>query len=327
MPSPLKVIQPDESIKGFEGSALKQRRVERTAYFERVWKEDPERFETDHTSIGHNRIERTKNMIENCHPKEGQTATDLGCGPGYYSIWLAKKGLQVDAVDIASLALERLKTLDLPNLRLKQDYVPYTQLSDDFYDYVICADLIGYLHPGEYRMLFSELARIVKPKGYVICSTPLELESDDALARFLQLAETEFEILNNSFAYDRFYIHVLDFLAWPRRIERASGNPHYRKESIEKRKGISRGLFKMFSTPYLSYLWKAVAALFNPISRIADKSDSLRQWCQKFTRFFWQDNGITHVISLAKRRSILNTDTHEVPHDVQEHRTKRTVWE
>lgn len=327
MPSPLQIVPNDPSFQGKEGSLLKQRRIERTAYFEKVWRDDPQRFDHSKTSMGRDKQKRVQGLIETCSPKEGQKACDLGCGAGANAIWLANKHLDVDAVDIASLAVERLRALNIPNLHPTQDYVPFTKLPDDSYDLVLCTDLIGYLHRNEYRLLFSELARVVKPRGFVFCSTAIDLRSYDALERFLQLAESELEIFNNSFAYDRLYIYLLDLLALPRRLARASESPDYRKEAIEKRRGFGRWFFQTLSHPIFRYLWKGCEFVANPVYRLADGSDRLRRFLQSITQFFWQENGITHIIIQAKRRSILNTDPKEVPEDVQYPKAKKTVWE
>ncbi len=327
MPSPFKIIEKDENSPSRKVSGFEERRIERMAYFEKAWRENPDRFLREGSAIERDRVVRLSKFIDNCSPRLGQRSCDLACGAGHAAKWIARKGIEVDAVDLSSLALGRLKLDPLPTLRLVQDYVPYTKLPDDAYQLVVCTDFIGYLYPQEYRLLFSEIARLMKQNGHAIFSTAIDLNSEDALARFLQLAETEFEILNNSFAYDKLYIHLLDGFAWPGRLAKAADSPPYRKEAIEKRKGLRRALFKLFSAAPISYFWKAVSWISSPLHRFMKGNDALRRILQKTTRFFWQENGITHVICLAKRRSILNTDPRIVPHDVIEQKAKKTVWE
>ncbi len=308
-------------------SAMRQRRIERTAYFEKLWRDNPERFDKLHTSIGRERFERLKMLLQP-NIKPDQVACDLACGAGATSLWLCQQGLHVDAVDIASNALQILrKKYPSSSLTTIHDYVPYTTLKDDSYDLLICTDLIAELHPNEYRILFSELARLVKQNGKIICSTPLDFHSEDALQRFIDLAETELEIVEINYAYDKLFIKFSDFLAWPRRVERACRDPQYRKEALKQRQGFSKWMFQLFSHSPFRYLWKAISFLTDPLSKFYDNSDRIRSFFEKITHFLSQENGITHVIILAIRRAIPNTDPKTVPHDVQERKGKKTVWE
>ncbi|MFA6915219.1 MAG: class I SAM-dependent methyltransferase [Parachlamydiales bacterium] len=328
--SNLPIITPEEKPQkkaSSPSSDWKERKIERTAYYEKTWRNTPERFDNSQCSIHRNRFKRLTGLIEDLGDISQKKAVDLGCGSGEISLWLCKKGMQVDAVDIASIPLEKLRAVKPDNLNLLQDYVPFTKLDDDTYDLVICNDLIGDLHPNEYRMLISELARIVKSTGRVICSTPLDLNSEDPLDRFVQLIDTEFEVENESYANDSLYIHWLDFLAYPRRLARATSSPQERKIALDKRRGLSYGLFKVLSQPWLHFLWKATAWVVNPLSNLSRNSDSLRAGMEKISRFFRQESGITHAIFLTKRRSLLNTNSLETPHDIQPAKQKRTVWE
>lgn len=330
--SNLPVINPNEKPSKIpvskSTSAGKERKIERTAYFEKMWKKAPERFDASSCSIMRDRFQRLVALLQTIESFEGIKAADLGCGSGKTALWLCKKGAHVDAVDIASIPIEKLRAVKPENLNLFQDYVPFTQLNDDTYDLVICTDLIADLHPNEYRMLISELARIVKSNGHVVCSTPLDLNSEDPLDRFVQLIDTELEIEGESYAYDRFYIRWLDFLAYPRRLTRALASSLDRQEELNKRQGISYSFFKIFSSmPWLYYLWKPLSWVTNPLSKLSQNNDGLRVFMSKISRFMSQESSITHAIFLSKRRSLLNTNSPETPHDVRLAKQKRTVWE
>lgn len=326
----LKVINPDSSSQtppSYEGSSLKEKRIQRTAYYEKIWLTRPESFDNLNTSIGRNRFERFKQLVTKFFPNKQGRACNLGLGVGTIAAWLAGQGFRVDGVDISSRAIELLKAKKIANLDLFQQCIPYTHLDDDTYDLVVCTDLIANLEPTEYRLLFSELSRLVSQNGYALCSTPLELKSEDALTRFLELADTELEIVGQSYAYDLLFIRISDGLAYSRRLARAASDHLYRKESIVNRRGFGRWFFSALSRPFLSPVWKIISYLVNPLSRFWDNSDGIRNGMEKITHFFWQENGITHAMVLGKRRSLLNTDSKEVPHDVQLQKGKRSVWE
>lgn len=326
-----KVVSPQDhpplSEKPRRYSPIQQKQIERTAYYERIWREDPERFDTLHSSMGRDRFERFKSLFEDSKPSQGQKACDLACGKGIYALWMCRQGLEVDAVDIASNALEQLGRNELPSLRLYHEALPFTRREDNAYNIVVCTDFIAELHPHEYRILLSEISRLVKTDGHIICSTSLDIASEDALERFIQLIETEFEILKTSTAFDRLYIRLYDFFAWPGKIAKSSKSTSKRSEAISQRRGFNRWLFNILSHPHLLFLWKALAFLTNPVSLWINQSDRLRRTCEKLSHFFWQENGISHVIVLAKRRALINPEPNLFPHEIQEPKRKKTVWE
>lgn len=176
-----------------------------------AWHNNPEQFNPLRNALERERILRTLELIDKHLSTQGIKVADLGCGSGILAQKLREKGAEVDAVDASKTALEKCS----PGIRTFQAVLPTTTLADDSYDLVIAADLIGYINPKGHRLLFNELSRLVKKEGFVACSTPLDINSDDALEHFAALAETELEIIAWSSSYHRFYIRVLDFLkAW-----------------------------------------------------------------------------------------------------------------
>lgn len=328
---PLNVIPPDEQPKKIlnsaKGSALLERKIAQTASYERRWKNNPESFDHSNSSIARSQFEQLKSLVLLLPNFNSKKAVDLGCGTGQTALWLCEQGMLVDAVDIASIPLEKLRAVKREQLTLFQDYVPFTKLEDDKYDLVICNDLIANLHPNEYRMLISELARIVNANGRVICSTPLDVRSENPLDYFTQLVDTELEIEGESYSYDLLNIRLLDFLALPQRLANASSSPQEKAKAVNKRRGLSRFFFNVLSFSWLYYPWKGLAWLVNPLKRLVENSNGLRSCLEKATRFLWQEQGITHVFLVTKRRSLVNADTPETPHDIRLPKQKRFVWE
>ncbi len=57
------------------------------------------------------RQELAKSVVKAASLAPNKKALDLGCGGGRHSIFLAKNGFSVDAVDISSVAIEYLKSM------------------------------------------------------------------------------------------------------------------------------------------------------------------------------------------------------------------------
>jgi 2-polyprenyl-3-methyl-5-hydroxy-6-metoxy-1,4-benzoquinol methylase len=287
--------------------------------FDRQWQLDPQQFDPERNCLERERLLRTLALLP--ESLDHLKAVDLGSGMGVLSKKLRDRGAAVDAVDIAKKALDALK--EEIKIRPIADYVPKTKLEDETYDLVLCTDLIAHLPENAYRLLFSELARIIKPSGTLICSTPLDYRSEDALQRFAALAESEFDLEHWIFSYHLFYIHLKDFFEAPQRFVRAAKEPEYRQKQLEQRKGLSKGWFLLNSRQLPALFWRLVRSLSQPIAGLIGQSRSLLLALENVCRFLWADAGITHAILRAKRRSLEKIPEEERP---IERKQKKQVW-
>ena len=206
--NPLKIMSVETGTKKpLFSSKPVSKRQEIQAKMERLWLLDPEQFNPLRDVLERKRVSETMKAIKNHEPLlEGKLVADIGCGSGVISRLVRDCGADVHAVDVAGNALQKLKEYDTSHIYPMQDCLPQTKLEDRMYDLVLCLEVIGYLEPKEYRLVFSELSRLLKSKGIVACSTSIDLDSDDALERFAALAETEFEIEAWVLNYHRLWI-------------------------------------------------------------------------------------------------------------------------
>lgn len=182
------------------------RRLEVQAKMERMWLEDPEQFNPNRNCVQRQRVERTVEALKAHSNPQGKRGVDLGCGGGDITRKIRDLGASMDAVDAASQALKVVQEHDMTRIKAIQDCLPETRLNDSCYDIVICTEVIGYLNSSEYRLLFAELSRVVVTDGVVVCSTVLDLGTDNPLGRFAQLADTEFEPLAWILSYHRAFL-------------------------------------------------------------------------------------------------------------------------
>jgi 2-polyprenyl-3-methyl-5-hydroxy-6-metoxy-1,4-benzoquinol methylase len=303
----------------------KKRREEAKAKFERFWLIDPEKFNPLRNCMERERIARTWNlMLDFFSPEEKQIA-DLGCGSGVLAKKLAEHKAKVHGIDIASNALKLIEECKIENLTTAQDYVPRTMLKDDYYDVVISTELIANLPADEYRMYFSELSRIMNPKGFVICSTPIDFASEDALQRFASLAETEFKIEQWVFSYHYLYIKLLNFLKAPSHFVKAKNDPEYRQRELSERSSIGHWWFKLNSKAIPAALWTPVAFIMRPIVKFFQQSHFVLNSFEKISRFIWSESAISHAIFLGIRRPLV-THMPEAEQPV-ERKQRKQVWE
>lgn len=202
---PLRILHSKE-----ENSSLKPPnwRNALRAKFERLWLLDPEQFNPKKNVKEEERIHRTFHLIKK-HFKDlkDKKIADIGCGYGVLTNKCLQEGGLLTAVDLSQNALNRLKSSS-SRLKLTQSCLPSSLLLDAEFDLVICTDVIAYLPQKEFRIFFSELARIIKPDGILICSTPIDIQTDHALERFAALAETEFNLIEWKISFHAFWIRL-----------------------------------------------------------------------------------------------------------------------
>jgi 2-polyprenyl-3-methyl-5-hydroxy-6-metoxy-1,4-benzoquinol methylase len=311
---------------GLNGHLTPQtRRQEAQARFDRLWLLDPKQFDPNRNSMERERLNNTLNLILHHLNVNEKRVVDLGCGSGVFSRKLASQGSFVDAVDVSSNALKELQKEETLHINPIQDYVPVTTLKDEHYDLVISTELIALLPHELYRLYFSELARLVKPEGYAVSSTALDIDSEDALARFSSLMETEFEIQGRVFSYHRFTIKLLNFFKSPFRFTQAAKEPEYRHRELASRTGISRWWFSINSTSIGSVPWYILKYLCYPFVYLLSQNRISLIILEKFCQVCCGDSGISHVIYIGKRKPIFYPPPPANPPRELKH--KKQVWE
>lgn len=306
-------------------SNRKMQRQETQAYFDRLWLVDAEHMDPLRNCRERERVDRTLQLIKDQIDLAGKTAADLGCGSGVLTRRLRDAGAKVDAIDISGNALKLLKEKGTENIQPIQDFVPMTILKDDSYDLVMSTELIAVLPHEVYRLYFSEMSRLVKPEGQVVCSTLIDINSEDALQRFGALAETEFKIDQWVFSYHLCHIRISDFFKAPSRFVRASRDSEYRHRELDRRYSISRWWFRLNSSKAAAAFWFIFQYPCKPFVYLLRQNRSILLGLEKFCKFLWSDSGISHAIFIGKRRPMLETlPANEIPKELKH---KKQVWE
>ncbi len=301
-------------------------RSEARARFERLWLLNPEQFNPLRNCMERERIERTWSLAVEFLPLKNKLVADLACGAGVMTQRLKEAGARVHALDIASIPLKILQE-KVPQVdQTFQQCLPHTTLEDDAYDMVFADEVIAFIPPQQLRLFMSELSRLIKPDGYVICSTALDLNTQDPLARFESLTETEFKIHKWVCSHHRLHIRLRNFFSAPGRYARANANPEYRQQELQKRTGFSQKWLRWNSESPLVLFWKVVQLVSNPIAHLFKQNRFLLLFLEKICRTLWGNLGISHATFIASRRPLqpLVLPKDEIP---VERKGKRQVWE
>lgn len=319
--NPLKIVSTSDKKEGWV-SSKSNNRTEAIARFDRLWLQNPEQFNPERNCMEQERIERTAALFPELN---GCVAADLGCGLGTLSRLMRDAGATVTAVDVSANALKALKEWDATRISAEQDYVPRTKLIDDSYDLALGTELVAYLPHQEYRLFMSELARLVKPDGNVICSTPIDINSVDSLERFIELSETEFKPTTWKLSYHKYWIKLHDFIAAPSRYVRAGRDAQYRTEKLEEREGFGKVWFRWNSSKPLVFLWMVIRLVSAPLHSVVKRSRWLLLTLERMCKAISSTAGISHAIWIGKRRPLVEYTPPEEQPEV--HLGKKQVWE
>jgi len=93
---------------------------------------------------------------------KGKKALDIACGMGRHSKYLAEKGFEVDALDIAEVAIAQLQNIENINAQVV-DFDTY-RLKENSYDLIVCTYFLE-------RKLFPKIELALKEGGIVIFET------------------------------------------------------------------------------------------------------------------------------------------------------------
>jgi len=301
------------------------KRVTAQAKLDRLWLLNPDQFNPLLDCIGRERIKLTIDLINKCFKEPAKMVADLGSGTGYFAQHLAEQQMEVHAVELSLLPLKNLENLKFQNIKLFQDYIPHTTLESDVYDLVLGLDLIAYLEKIEYRLFFAELARLVKLDGFVVVSTPIDIYSEDALQKFVELVESEFNIENYALSYNSFFLRLCHFFESPAIFVKASSDQIFYEKELAKRFSINRSLFKMNTSKIASYFWSFIQFFTTPLLNWLKQSKFIMVKLETLCRFISNESGISHAIFVGKKRKLFE-DIAEDKAPI-ERKGKQMVWE
>ncbi len=115
-------------------------------------------------------IQPPSELIEKLAINPNDVAVDFGCGPGYYTIELAKKAKRVVAVDLSSGMLKKAQNkadkAGVKNIQFLQSNGTNIQIEDSSVDIIFLVTV--YHEVGESEAVLKEFNRILKPESKLI---------------------------------------------------------------------------------------------------------------------------------------------------------------
>ena len=118
------------------------------------------------------RIEINEAYVDFIHKyvDKGKAVLDLGCGTGFSSFLLAKRGFKVTGLDISDKFLKIMKPKESKDLKFVAGDILNLEFPDCSFDLVTSHEVIEHITNVEKAL--SEMARVVKRGGRIIIVSP-----------------------------------------------------------------------------------------------------------------------------------------------------------
>lgn len=115
------------------------------------------------------RIEECSILLSWLDPKPGEKILDVGCGDGFYTEKIARKGAEVTGIDIRKKALIRARNRALSQkLHFIEMNAEELDFPENYFDKVISFCVIEHLQDDEKTL--RQIARLLKPGGRLFIS-------------------------------------------------------------------------------------------------------------------------------------------------------------
>lgn len=107
-------------------------------------------------------------------PPDGRVL-DVGCGAGRVAVALAKRGFEVDALDVETRVVEQAKEFAARSGAAVRFFAadfqkPDPRFPDETYDAVVCSEVLEHVEP--WRDVVANIRRVLKPGGLLVLTTP-----------------------------------------------------------------------------------------------------------------------------------------------------------
>jgi len=210
--------------------------------------------------------------IERVAPQlQGKHVLEIGCGMGFDTVQLLKRGLRVTATDLTPaavvLAQEHFRIEGFDSVEARVANVLDLDFEDESFDGVYAIGVVH--HTGDTQRAIQEIRRVLKPDGLAVISHIYRRPS--FFAMLSNVGKENIEFKDAEAPVINFYTeHEVEALFTGYRIEEMTQD-HYRALPIARR-GVKAALYTYGFKPLYNLLPNSIAQKFaHKISVVASK--------------------------------------------------------
>jgi ubiquinone/menaquinone biosynthesis C-methylase UbiE len=115
-------------------------------------------------------LQPASELVNKLSINKNDAVMDFGCGPGYFTVELAKRAHQVIAVDLSAEMLKKAQTkatkADAKNIRFLQSSGTKLELKAALVDLIFLVTV--YHEVGDAEAVLKEFGRVLKPSGRLV---------------------------------------------------------------------------------------------------------------------------------------------------------------
>jgi 2-polyprenyl-3-methyl-5-hydroxy-6-metoxy-1,4-benzoquinol methylase len=129
---------------------------------------------------------RFRLTIEAARPVDASSASsprllDIGCWPGYLSLYFQRKGWKVSAIDLRPERIPAVRDGGVELVGHDLNANPTLPFPEGHFDTILFTEVFEHLDPASFPELFAGIESCLKPGGRVILSTPNRLALNKSL--------------------------------------------------------------------------------------------------------------------------------------------------
>jgi len=161
------------------------------------------------------RIETAINFLD---LETSNIVLDLGCGNGEVSERIAPKVDRVIGIDYSGYAVKLAKNRRIKNAEFFKMDACSLKFPDNYFDRIVCLDVIEHISPIKLEIVFKEVKRVLKPGGVLVVETS---PNSFYLSPFSFLAKKFLGI--KSFEYEQYHLNIFNYFKFRNLFEDFGG--------------------------------------------------------------------------------------------------------
>lgn len=121
------------------------------------------------------RFRLTIGLAPAAEPGRTSRILDIGCWPGYLSLYFKRLGWEVDAIDLKPDRIPKVSEAGIRVISHNLNEIPKLPFPENHFDIILFTEVFEHLNPASFPELFAGIGQCLRPGGRLILTTPNRL--------------------------------------------------------------------------------------------------------------------------------------------------------